>query len=80
MDEQQALQQGAVTPDEIAGVWDAIYEEYDIIKVTPAVSQLLVENCGTGIDSVNTFNISSHQNVTTWQAVADLLYPQSPMK
>jgi len=67
MNEQPDLQQGAflaamtakgVTTGEYAGIWDAIYE-YDTMKVTPAVSQPLVENCGTGMDALDTFNIST---------------------
>ncbi|MDI6811674.1 MAG: anthranilate phosphoribosyltransferase, partial [archaeon] len=46
------------TTEEYAGIWEAIFE-YDTVKVTPAVSQPLVENCGTGMDALNTFNIST---------------------
>ncbi|RJS75930.1 anthranilate phosphoribosyltransferase [Methanophagales archaeon] len=71
MNEQPYLQQGAflaamtakgATPEEIAGIWESIYE-YDTMKVTPAVSQPLVENCGTGMDALNTFNISTAASV-----------------
>ena len=71
MNEQPDLQQGAflaamtakgATPEEIAGVWDAIFE-YDTVKVTPAVSQPLVENCGTGMDALDTFNISTAASI-----------------
>lgn len=67
LNEQPDLQQGAFlaaitskgpTPEEIAGSWEAIYE-LDTIKVTPNVSQPLVENCGTGMDALKTFNIST---------------------
>lgn len=67
MDEQPDLQQGAFlaalvakgeTPEEIAGSWEAIYE-YDTARVAPETSEPLVENCGTGMDSLKTFNIST---------------------
>ncbi|NWG09117.1 MAG: anthranilate phosphoribosyltransferase [Nitrososphaerales archaeon] len=67
LNEQPDLQQGAFlvaltikgpTPEEIAGSWEAIYE-LDTVKVTPTVSQPLVENCGTGMDTLKTFNIST---------------------
>jgi len=67
LNEQPDLQQGAFlvaltmkgpTPEEIAGSWEAIYE-LDTVKVTPKVSQPLVENCGTGMDTLKTFNIST---------------------
>lgn len=65
--EQPDLQQGAflaaitakgATAQEIAGIWEAIYE-IDTVKVHPEVSSPLVENCGTGMDSIKTFNIST---------------------
>jgi anthranilate phosphoribosyltransferase len=65
--EQPDLQQGAflaaitakgATPAEIAGIWEAIYE-IDTVKVHPDVCGPLVENCGTGMDAVKTFNIST---------------------
>ena len=61
------MQQGAflaaitakgATPAEIAGIWEAIYE-IDTVKVHPEVCCPLVENCGTGMDSIKTFNIST---------------------
>jgi len=67
VNEQPDLQQGAFlaaitikgpTPEEIAGSWEAIYE-LDTVKVKPKVSQQLVENCGTGMDTLKTFNIST---------------------
>ena len=66
MDEQPELQQGALlaaltakgpTPEEITGCWEAIYE-FDTTKVKPHTGPL-IENCGTGMDSLNTFNIST---------------------
>ena len=65
--EQPDLQQGAflaaitakgATPAEIAGIWEAIYE-IDTVKVHPDVNGPLVENCGTGMDGIKTFNIST---------------------
>jgi anthranilate phosphoribosyltransferase len=69
--EQPDLQQGAflaaitakgATPQEIAGIWEAIYE-LDTIKVHPDVIGPLVENCGTGMDSIKTFNISTAASI-----------------
>ncbi|MDD4447161.1 MAG: anthranilate phosphoribosyltransferase [Methanothrix sp.] len=65
--QQPDLQQGAflaaitakgATPAEIAGIWEAIYE-IDTIRVSPDVNGPLVENCGTGMDGIKTFNIST---------------------
>ena len=65
--EQPDLQQGAflaaitakgATAQEIAGIWEAIYE-IDTVKVHPDVNGPLVENCGTGMDGIKTFNIST---------------------
>ena len=59
------LQQGAFlaaltakgeTADEVAGGWRAVYE-LDTNKV--AVADSIVDNCGTGMDSFKTFNIST---------------------
>lgn len=67
LNEQPDLQQGAFltaltakgeTAEEIAGAWEAIYE-LDTAKVTPSVTEPLVDNCGTGMDSFKTFNIST---------------------
>jgi anthranilate phosphoribosyltransferase len=71
MNEQPELHQGAflaamtakgVTPEEIAGIWKAIYE-YDTMKISPVVLSPLVENCGTGMDTLNTFNISTAASI-----------------
>ena len=67
LDEQPDLQQGAFlaaltvkgeTVDEVAGAWEAIYD-IDTVKISPEVSCPLVENCGTGMDSLKTFNVST---------------------
>lgn len=64
---QPDLQQGAFlaaltakgeTAAEIAGAWEAIYE-LDTAKASPAVDGPLVDNCGTGMDTFKTFNIST---------------------
>jgi len=65
--EQSDIHQGAFlaaitakgpNPDEIAGTWEAIYE-LDTVRVSPKVKAPLVDNCGTGMDSFKTFNIST---------------------
>src|SRR5512136_2976328 len=70
-DVQPDLQQGAflaaitakgATPQEIAGIWEAIYE-IDTVKVRPDVCGPLAENCGTGMDSIKTFNISTAASI-----------------
>ncbi len=67
LNEQPDLQQGAFlaaltakgeTAEEIASAWESIYE-LDTTKVTPDVLQPVVENCGTGMDALKTFNIST---------------------
>ena len=69
--EQPDLQQGAFmaaltakgeTAPEIAGVWEAIYEQ-DTVRVKPLVNKPLVDNCGTGMDSLKTFNISTAASI-----------------
>lgn len=71
LNEQPDLQQGAflaaitakgATPEEIAGIWQAIYE-IDTVKVRPQVDGPLVDNCGTGMDSIKTFNISTAASI-----------------
>lgn len=69
--EQPDLQQGAflaaitakgATPEEMAGSWEAIYE-IDTVKVRPEVGAPLVDNCGTGMDDIKTFNISTAASI-----------------
>jgi len=66
-DEQPDMQQGALLAalaakgekvEEIAGTWEAIYR-LDTVKITLETKTPPVENCGTGMDSVKTFNIST---------------------
>lgn len=79
LNRQPDLQQGAflaaltaigASPEEIAGSWEAIYE-IDTVKVRPEVSAPLVENCGTGMDRIKTFNVSTLASVV---AAADGVY------
>lgn len=64
---QPDLQQGAFmaalaakgeTPSEIAGTFEALYEA-DTTKVDLDVDQPIIDNCGTGADTLKTFNIST---------------------
>jgi anthranilate phosphoribosyltransferase len=66
-DRQSAIHQGAFLaaitakgprPAEIAGAWEAIYQ-LDTVKIQPRTTRLLLDNCGTGMDSFKTFNIST---------------------
>lgn len=67
LNQQPDLQQGAFlaalvakgeTPEEIIGAWQAI-DEIDTTHVTISSDQPLVENCGTGMDDIKTFNVST---------------------
>ncbi len=69
--EQPDMQQGALlaalaakgeTIEEIAGSWEAIYE-LDTVKITLETGNPPVDNCGTGMDSVKTFNISTAASI-----------------
>ncbi|OPX59425.1 MAG: Anthranilate phosphoribosyltransferase [Methanomassiliicoccales archaeon PtaB.Bin215] len=71
LNQQPDLQQGAFlaaltsarpTPEEIAGAWEAIFE-IDTEKARPEVDGYLVENCGTGMDRIKTFNVSTLASV-----------------
>ena len=68
---QSDMQQGAFlaaltakgeSAEEIAAAWQVIYE-LDTAKVSINTDQPLVENCGTGMDAVKTFNISTAASV-----------------
>jgi len=69
--DQPDLQQGALlaalvakgeTPEEIAGAWEAIVE-FDTVPAAVDVPGPLVENSGTGMDTLKTFNVSSAAGV-----------------
>ncbi|ACV62441.1 anthranilate phosphoribosyltransferase [Desulfofarcimen acetoxidans DSM 771] len=71
LNQQSEMQQGAFlaaltskreTVEEIAGCWEAIYE-LDTVKVIPDVPEPLVDNCGTGMDTIKTFNISTAASI-----------------
>ena len=77
--EQPDLQQGAFlaalaakgeTPQEIAGAWQAIFE-LDTIQTQADLGTPLVENSGTGMDALKTFNVSSAAAVVAaaWRAM-----------
>lgn len=53
-----ALQAKGATPEEVAGTFEALYE-YDTIKVQVDTPEPLIDNCGTGADTLKTLNISS---------------------
>jgi anthranilate phosphoribosyltransferase len=66
-EEQSDLQQGGFigalkakpeTPEEVAGTFEALYE-YDTLKVSVDTPAPLIDNCGTGADTLKTFNIST---------------------
>lgn len=50
------------TETEIAAAWEAIYE-LDTVKVHPKTDAPLVDNSGTGMDSLKTFNISTAASI-----------------
>lgn len=69
--EQSEMQQGAFlaalaakgeTVEEIVEAWQAIYE-LDTVKVSINTSRPIVENCGTGMDAIKTFNISTAASI-----------------
>jgi anthranilate phosphoribosyltransferase len=64
---QPDLQQGAFigalkakkeTLEEVAGTFEALYE-HDTIKVEVRTPEPIIDNCGTGADTLKTFNIST---------------------
>lgn len=66
-EEQSDLQQGAFigalkakpeTPEEVAGTFEALYE-HDTLKVEVTTPEPLIDNCGTGADTLKTLNIST---------------------
>lgn len=68
---QPDLQQGAFlaalaakgeTAAEIAGAWEAI-RKVDTVRVEPEVDGPILDNCGTGMDSFKTFNISTAASI-----------------
>ena len=73
-DQTTQMQQGAFlaaltskgeTGQEVAGAWEAIYN-LDTVKVDilrPDNQCVLVENCGTGMDTFKTFNISTAASI-----------------
>jgi len=67
LNEQPDLQQGAFlgalvtkgeTVNEIVGAWEAI-DQFDTVHVSTEIQGPVVENSGTGMDKLNTFNVSS---------------------
>ena len=70
-EEQPELQQGAFlaalaakgeSADEIVGAWEAI-RELDTVKVALNVDKPILDNCGTGMDPLKTFNISTAASI-----------------
>ena len=68
---QTDMQQGAFlaaltakgeTEAEIAAAWQVIYK-LDTAKVSVNTDQPLVENCGTGMDAIKTFNVSTAASI-----------------
>ncbi len=77
---QSEMQQGAFlaalaakgeTVEEIAGVWEAIYE-LDTVQVKPDYRMTLTENSGTGTDAFKTFNISTAASIIAATAGATM--------
>ena len=50
------------TEEEVAGSWEAIYE-LDTVKIPSNDVRPIVDNCGTGMDSFKTFNISTAASI-----------------
>ncbi|MDY6863605.1 MAG: anthranilate phosphoribosyltransferase [Thermodesulfobacteriota bacterium] len=53
-----ALMAKGPTFEEISGTWEAIYE-LDTIKVKLETTKPVLDNCGTGMDTIKTFNVST---------------------
>jgi anthranilate phosphoribosyltransferase len=53
-----ALKAKGETPEEVAGTFEALYE-FDTIKVKVNTPEPLIDNCGTGADTLKTLNIST---------------------
>ena len=53
-----ALKAKGETPEEVAGTFEALYE-HDTLKVEVDTPEPLIDNCGTGADTLKTFNIST---------------------
>jgi len=53
-----ALTSKGETPQEIAGAWKAIVD-YDTVKINDDLGDSVVENSGTGMDQLKTFNVST---------------------
>ena len=53
-----AITSKGLTAHEIAGAWEAIYE-LDTVKVSLEIPKPVLENCGTGMDKIKTFNINT---------------------
>ncbi|MCL1914521.1 MAG: anthranilate phosphoribosyltransferase [Eubacteriaceae bacterium] len=56
---------------EIAAAWQSIYE-LDTVKVELSLEEPLVENCGTGMDSLKTFNVSTAASIIAAAAGATI--------
>lgn len=66
-----ALSAKGETASEIAGVWESIVK-FDTVKVTINTNSPLVENSGTGMDSLKTFNVSSAAGIVATACGATL--------
>jgi len=57
-----ALSSKGVTSSEISAAWQTIYD-FDTVQVSLDTSLPVVENCGTGMDTIKTFNISTAASI-----------------
>jgi len=86
-EEQSDLQQGAFigalkakpeTPEEVAGTFEALYE-YDTVKVKVDVPEPLIDNCGTGADTLKTLTSALAPQLSLLRAVCTLYaMPRGP--